>query len=72
MLFRSTIGGSLANNDPAADYPAAALALNATIKTDRRTIKADDYFQGMFATALEQGEVIVSVEFPIPTRAAYE
>jgi carbon-monoxide dehydrogenase medium subunit len=48
------------------------LALNATIKTDRRTIKAADYFQGMFATALEQGEVIVSVEFPIPTRAAYE
>ena len=72
VRHRGTIGGSLANNDPAADYPAAALALNATIKTDRRTIKADDYFQGMFATALEQGEVIVSVEFPIPTRAAYE
>lgn len=72
MRHRGTIGGSLANNDPAADYPAAVLALGATIKTDRRSIKADDYFQGMFTTALEQGEVITAVEFPIPTKAAYE
>ena len=69
---RGTIGGSLANNDPAADYPAAVLALGATIKTDRRSIKADDFFQGMFATALEQGELITAVEFPAPEKAAYE
>ena len=56
VRHRGTIGGSLANNDPAADYPAAALALGATIKTDKRSIKADDFFQGMFMTALEQGE----------------
>lgn len=69
---RGTIGGSLANNDPAADYPAAALALGATIKTDRRSINADDFFQGMFTTALEQGELITSVEFPAPEKGAYE
>src|ERR1700727_2009642 len=69
---RGTIGGSIANNDPAADYPAAALALGATIKTDRRSIKADDFFTGMFSTALEQGELITEVEFPVPTKAAYE
>ena len=57
VRHRGTIGGSLANNDPAADYPAAALALGATIKTDKRSIKADDFFQGMFTTALEQGEI---------------
>src|SRR5947209_16787465 len=67
-----TIGGSIANNDPAADYPAAALALGATIKTDRRSIKADDFFTGMFSTALEQGEIITSVEFPVPTKPGYE
>ncbi len=67
-----TIGGSLANNDPAADYPAAALALNATIVTNRRRIKASDYFQGLFATALEEGEIITRVSFPIPKQAAYE
>jgi carbon-monoxide dehydrogenase medium subunit len=72
VRHRGTIGGSLANNDPAADYPAAALALGATIKTDRRSIKADDFFQGMFATALEQGEIITAVEFPIPEKSAYE
>jgi aerobic carbon-monoxide dehydrogenase medium subunit len=72
VRHRGTIGGSLANNDPAADYPAAALALGATIKTDRRSIKADDFFQGMFATALEQGEIITSVEFPVPEKSAYE
>jgi aerobic carbon-monoxide dehydrogenase medium subunit len=72
VRHRGTIGGSLANNDPAADYPAAVLALGATIKTDRRTIKADDFFQGMFSTALQQGEIITSVEFPVPEKSAYE
>jgi aerobic carbon-monoxide dehydrogenase medium subunit len=72
VRHRGTIGGSLANNDPAADYPAAALALGATIKTDRRSINADDFFQGMFTTALEQGELITSVEFPAPEKGAYE
>ena len=72
VRHRGTIGGSLANNDPAADYPAAALALGATIKTDQRSIKADDFFQGMFTTALEQGELITAVEFPAPEKAAYE
>jgi carbon-monoxide dehydrogenase medium subunit len=67
-----TIGGSLANNDPAADYPAAALALDATIVTNRRRIKAKDYFQGMFSTALEEGEIIVRISFPAPLKAAYE
>jgi carbon-monoxide dehydrogenase medium subunit len=66
-----TIGGSLANNDPAADYPAAAMALNATIKTDKRTIAAEDFFTGLFSTALEPGELIVSVSFPVPAKAAY-
>ncbi len=68
---RGTVGGSLANNDPSACYPAAALAAGATIVTDRREIAADDYFQGMFATALEDGEIIVAVRFPIPRQAAY-
>jgi aerobic carbon-monoxide dehydrogenase medium subunit len=68
---RGTIGGSLANNDPAADYPAAALGLGATIRTDRRTIAADDYFQGLFTTALEDGEIIEAIEFPVPERAGY-
>jgi len=72
VRHRGTIGGSIANNDPAADYPAAALALGATIKTDRRSIKADDFFTGMFSTALEQGEIITAVEFPVPAKAAYE
>jgi aerobic carbon-monoxide dehydrogenase medium subunit len=72
VRHRGTIGGSLANNDPAADYPAAVLALNATIRTDRRSIKADDFFKGMFATALEQGELITGVEFPAPEKGAYE
>ena len=69
---RGTIGGSLANNDPAADYPSAALALGATIVTTRREIAADDFFQGMFSTALDAGEVIVKIVFPVPTKAAYE
>ncbi|HMN20537.1 MAG TPA: xanthine dehydrogenase family protein subunit M [Ottowia sp.] len=66
-----TLGGSVANNDPAADYPAALLALGATIHTTDRQIKADDFFQGLFATALEEGELITAVSFPIPKRAAY-
>ena len=66
-----TLGGSLANNDPAADYPAAALGLGATIHTNRRSITADKFFKGLFETALKPGEIIVSVEFPLPKRAAY-
>ncbi len=66
-----TIGGSVAHNDPAADYPAACAALGATIVTDRREIHADDFFQGMFMTPLEVDEVITSVRFPVPVRAAY-
>jgi len=66
-----TIGGSVANNDPAADYPAAVLGLGATIKTDRRKITADLFFTGMFSTALEDGEIVTAVEFPIPEIAAY-
>ena len=68
---RGTIGGSLANNDPSACYPSAVLALGATITTNKRSIAADDYFQGMFATALGDGEIITSVSFPIPSKAAY-
>jgi carbon-monoxide dehydrogenase medium subunit len=68
---RGTLGGSVANNDPAADYPAAVLALNATIVTSQRRIAADDFFQGMFATALQADELIVAIEFPIPKKASY-
>ncbi|MBH67935.1 MAG: carbon monoxide dehydrogenase [Rhodospirillaceae bacterium] len=68
---RGTIGGSIANNDPAADYPAACLALNANIVTDRREIHADDFFTGMFDTALDEGELITSVKFSIPEKACY-
>ncbi|OSQ48943.1 FAD binding domain-containing protein [Marivita geojedonensis] len=68
---RGTIGGSLANNDPSACYPAAALASGATIVTNTRSIAADDYFQGMFATALNEGEIITEVRFPVPEKAAY-
>jgi len=66
-----TIGGSLANNDPAADYPAAALGLGATITTNKRKIEADKFFTGLYETALEPGELITSVSFPAPKRAAY-
>ncbi len=66
-----TLGGSLANNDPAADYPAAALALGATIRTSKREIAADDFFVGMLETALEDGELIREVSFPVPDKAAY-
>ena len=72
VRHRGTIGGSLANNDPNADYPAAALGLGATIITNKRRIAADDYFKGMFDTALEPGEIIVKVQFPIAKKAAYE
>jgi aerobic carbon-monoxide dehydrogenase medium subunit len=68
---RGTIGGSLANNDPSACYPSAVLGSGATVVTSRREIAADDYFQGMFSTALEDGEIITAVRFPIPDRAAY-
>lgn len=68
---RGTIGGSLANNDPAACYPAAVLGSGATVVTNKRKIAADDWFQGMFTTALEDGEIITSVVFPIPQKAAY-
>ncbi len=66
-----TIGGSLANNDPAADYPAAVLGLGATITTNKRKIEADKYFKGLYETALEPGELITSVSFPVPKRAGY-
>lgn len=69
---RGTIGGSLANNDPAACYPAAALASGATIVTNTREIVADDYFQGMFTTALDEGEIVTAVSFPVPEKAHYE
>jgi aerobic carbon-monoxide dehydrogenase medium subunit len=68
---RGTIGGSLAHADPAADYPAAMLALGATIVTDRRSIAADDYFTGLFSTALAPDEIITAVRFPVPERSAY-
>jgi aerobic carbon-monoxide dehydrogenase medium subunit len=66
-----TIGGSVANNDPAACYPSAVLALEATIHTNQRSIKAADFFQGMYATALQSGELIKAISFPIPQKAAY-
>jgi carbon-monoxide dehydrogenase medium subunit len=67
-----TIGGSIANNDPAADYPAAVLALNVTVLTSKRTIGADNFFTGLFETALDPEEIVVSVSFPVPRRSAYE
>jgi carbon-monoxide dehydrogenase medium subunit len=71
VRYRGTIGGSLANNDPSACYPSAVLALGATIKTNEREISAEDYFQGMFTTALNPGEIITEVHFPLAERAAY-
>ena len=68
---RGTIGGSIANNDPAADYPSACLALNATIHSNKRKIKADNFFKGMFETDLKKGELIESVEFELPEKSAY-
>jgi aerobic carbon-monoxide dehydrogenase medium subunit len=66
-----TIGGSVANNDPAADYPAAVLGLGATVVTNKREIAADSFFQGLFTTALQAGEIITALRFPVPTRAGY-
>ncbi|MEM9488556.1 MAG: xanthine dehydrogenase family protein subunit M [Myxococcota bacterium] len=68
---RGTLGGSVAHNDPAADYPAALVALDAEVKTDRRTVKAEDFLSGMFETVLEDDEIITSVTFATPRRAAY-
>ncbi len=72
VRHRGTLGGSLANNDPAACYPAAVLGLGATIRTDRRSIAADDFFRGLYETALEADELIVSVSFPVPRKAGWE
>ncbi len=69
---RGTIGGSIANNDPSACYPAGALGSGATICTNTREIAADDYFKGMFETALEEGEIVTEVKFPVPEKAHYE
>lgn len=71
IRHRGTLGGSIANNDPAADYPGAILGLNATIITDRRKIPAEDFFTGMFSTALATDEIVVAVQFPQPRRAVY-
>lgn len=71
VRYMGTLGGSLANNDPGADYPAAVLGLGATIKTRKRSIAADDFFTGMFATALEENEIITEVSFPIPQKGGY-
>jgi len=71
VRHQGTIGGSIANNDPAADYPAAMLALGATIVTNAREIAADDFFQGLFTTALEDGEIITAIRAPCPAHAAY-
>jgi carbon-monoxide dehydrogenase medium subunit len=68
---RGTIGGSIANNDPASDYPAAVVGLNATVRTNQREIAADDFFRGMFETALGDDEVIIAVSFPKPAKAGY-
>ena len=72
VRYRGTVGGSLANNDPAADYPAAVLALDATIKTNKREIKAADFFAGLMSTSLQPGEIITAISFPIPQKAGYE
>ena len=71
VRHRGTIGGSIANNDPAADYPAAVLGLGATIVTDKSRLDADSFFTGMFSTALQPGEIITSIRFPIPDNAGY-
>ena len=68
---RGTIGGSICFADPAADYPAGLLGLDATVNTDRRAIAADDFFTGLYETALEDGEIVVSVDFPVPERAGW-
>jgi aerobic carbon-monoxide dehydrogenase medium subunit len=71
VRYRGTIGGSVATNDPAADLPAAVLALNAVVKTNKREIPADQFFKGLFMTALEDNELITAIAFPIPEKAGY-
>ena len=71
VRHRGTIGGSVANNDPSADYPAACLALGAAIVTNKRSIKADDFFTGLFETALAEGEIITSISFPLGIKGGY-
>lgn len=71
VRYCGTIGGSIANNDPAADFPAALVALGATVKTNKRAIAAEDFFKGLFTTALDDGELITAVSFPIPAKAGY-
>jgi carbon-monoxide dehydrogenase medium subunit len=71
VRHKGTIGGSLANNDPTADYPAAVMALGATIVTNKRKLKPEEYFQGLFTTTLEADEIITKVMFPLPKKAAY-
>jgi carbon-monoxide dehydrogenase medium subunit len=71
VRHRGTIGGSLANNDPTADYPAAVMALGATIVTNKRRLKPEEFFQGLFTTSLEPDEIITKVLFPLPKKAAY-
>jgi aerobic carbon-monoxide dehydrogenase medium subunit len=71
VRYRGTIGGSIANNDPAADYPSAMMALNATIITDKRTIPADKFFKGLFETSLKDGEIVTAIEFTAPAKSAY-
>ena len=71
VRHRGTIGGSLANNDPTADYPAAVLALGGTIVTNKRRLKPEEFFQGLFSTALESDEIITRVMFPLPKKADY-
>jgi carbon-monoxide dehydrogenase medium subunit len=72
VRHKGTIGGSVANNDPAADYPAALIALDATVVTDRREVAASDFFTGLFETALEEGEIVTAVKFTAPEKAGYE
>jgi carbon-monoxide dehydrogenase medium subunit len=71
VRHKGTLGGSIANNDPAADYPAGVLGLGAIVKTTKRSIAADEFFTGMFETALEPAEIITEVSFPLPRRAGY-
>ncbi len=72
VRYKGTIGGSIANNDPAADYPSACLGLGATIETNKRKIVADKFFTGMFATVLGKGEIVTAVHFPIPNKSAHQ
>ena len=72
VRYRGTIGGSISNNDPAADYPAAVLGLGATVKTNKRQIPADQFFKGLFETALAADEIVTSVDFPVPDKAGYQ